>query len=100
MRQVKRPGEDMVLAGWGRGGGRRDRVSQSQPPAAAPTTTNAMASQIATAEELNDGKSVVITRVPDSTSSTAMISPARTFSHRGFTQGPSTTRSLQRSNRN
>jgi hypothetical protein len=100
MRQFRRSDGLIVVAGCAGAGGRRDRVSRSQVPTPAPAAANAIASEIATVAELNDGNSVVITRVPDSTSSTEMISPASMFSQRRFVHGPSTSRSLHSSSKN
>src|SRR5262249_47254274 len=75
-------------------------ASLSQPNARPEPTASATASQITTAAADTPENSVVITSVPESTSSNPMITAATMFSQRAFVHGPSTSGSLQSSSRN
>src|SRR6516225_10641555 len=83
MRQFIRSASDIVARGRGCGGGRRLLVNHDHAPARAAAATSPVAIQTATLAAFTLVNSVVTTSVPDSTSSTPMMTEDRTFSQRG-----------------
>ena len=82
-----------------RAGRARRRAAYRTPPIARPTTKAPPRTRLTTPTFIL-GKTVVVTRINDITSSTPMIKVATALSHGRLTQGPSTSRSLHSRRRN